>query len=325
MKERIKAKLLSLSKTQLVFAIVIGLVIAVGASAALLSVYVTLTGTAEVEQSLVFDGTTETSLEYTMKEGENKAIAGNTYTETATLHNKSDATAPIEIVTNQCEVSKHHCGDTNHNEEGIDTKYYGQVVLENKNSNWEPIITDAMTATLTYELAATKFNYELEAAGLETETEYSLIYYADQDDRFENWGGNNPGALIAAISSDDDGNISTIGEVNLKMDLPHENDWNSTAAANYCKNTEGDDFGLCRGAKIWLVPSADYSVTEKKLTTWNHSAYLFETDLITYHDTNNGTALNMFTGQMDIYIKNILAVNLAPATYKVKTSVNPVQ
>ena len=102
-------KITKLLKGSPITMIVVGLVIAGVASAALLSVYVTATGTADVEQSVVF-GNGDTHKEYII--GESPAIAGNTYTEDYNLLNKSETTAPIEFVTNQCLVGGGYCGDT---------------------------------------------------------------------------------------------------------------------------------------------------------------------------------------------------------------------
>lgn len=155
------------------------------------------------------------------------------------------------------------------------------LVLENKNSNWE-VISDNTQGTLTYNVAGSEFNYSFEATGLVDGSEYSLIYYADKDDRFVDWGGNNPGALIGTFTATGGSIALASGSINLGMDLPHANDWNGTGAANYCASP--DFYSVCRGAKIWLVPSSDY--TAPGLTAWNPETYLFETDLIIYNDTD---------------------------------------
>ena len=321
-------KIKNLVKASPIAMAVIGLMVAGVASAALLTVYVTAIGTADVKQSVVF-GNGDTHKEYII--GDSPAIAGNTYTEDYNLKNKSVTTAPIEFVTNQCIVGGGHCGDTNHDEDGVDTSYWSSVVLENKShtnwTNWVIEDTDGTKGTLTYELASGTFNYEFEATGLTTEEDYSLIYYADKQDRFANPGGDNPGALIAEFTADSNGDIlATIGSKNLAMNLPHADDWNGSAEANYCGNAEGDNFDLCRGAKIWLVPSDDYDEGTKEFSGWSDlTDVLMETDLITYDDTDTDTiALNMFEGKLNFFIKNVLDVALAPGEYKVKTSVNPV-
>ncbi|MBU1557397.1 hypothetical protein KKC45_00330 [Patescibacteria group bacterium] len=181
-------------------------------------------------------------------------------------------------------------------------------------------------ATLTYELVSDAFNYELEATGLSADQDYSLIYYADSQDRYVDFGGDNPGALIAEVTADGDGNVSVSGLKNLAMNLPHEDDWNGTSEANYCDNSEGDNYELCRGAKVWLVPSSNYDESSKSITDWSNMAdFLYETDLIVYDDSNtDGVALHLGKGLLNFFVKNVLNVALQPGDYKVKTEVQPV-
>lgn len=319
-------KIKNLLKGSPVAMVVTGILVASVASAAILAVYTTMIGTGDVQQSVVF-GNDETLKEYTI--GESPAIAGNTYTQDYNLKNRSDTTAPVKFITNQCIVGGGHCNDTAHDEDGVETSYWSTLELENKNtSDWQPITTDGTKGTLTYELVSSAFNYEFEATGLDSNKDYSLIYYADRQDRFVDWGGDNPGALIATFTTDSSGNIPiTEGSQNLAMNLPHADDWNGVADPDYCDNHNGlDDYDLCRGAKIWLVPSGDYSATTKKVTWTNFNDYLYETDLITYDDSDtDGVALYLGTGMLNFFIKNVLDVALEPGEYKVKTEVQPVQ
>lgn len=318
-------KLFKLLKGSPIAMIVAGVLIAGIASAALLTVYVTMLGEGNVEQSVVF-GNGDIDKTYTI--GDSPAIAGNTYTQDYNLMNKSETTAPIKFVTNQCIVGGGHCSDTDHNEDGVETSYWSTLVLENKNTDWEIQDADGIKATLTYNLVANDFEYKLEASELDISTDYSLVYYADKQDRFVDYGGNNPGALIVKIKTDSDGNISTEGSVNLKMNLPAPEDWNASSEANYCTNDENDNYNLCRGAKIWLVPSTDYNATSKKIkdASWaNVGKFLFETDLITYNDLGKGEGLNLGEGKLNFFVKNVLDIALAPGEYKVKTEVQPVQ
>ena len=314
-------KIKSLFKASPAVMVVAGLAVASVASAALLSVYVTATGTADVEQSVVF-GNGDTHKDYII--GDSPAIAGNTYTEDYNLKNKSVTTAPIKLATNQCMVGGGLCGGMGNDEDGVDTSYWSSVELSTKNTTtW--MVTPVSKAVVTYELVSADFNYELEANGLTADGEYSLIYYADKQDRFTNWGGDNPGALIANVTADGAGLISVTGSKDLGMNLPHADDWNGSADANYCTNA--DNYELCRGAKVWLVPAGDYDETTKQVNWANASTYLFETDLIAYDDYNPGTgheALFLGEGQLNFFIKNVLDVALAPGEYKVKTEVNPV-
>jgi len=159
------------------------------------------------------------------------------------------------------------------------------LILDNKNpENWTRI-NDTMIGTLTYKTAGDSFNYDFVASGLQSGVEYDLIYYADKQNRFADWGGDNPGAVIGTFTATS-GSISVTSQsVNLGMDLPAADDWNAVASPDYCQAP--DNYNTCTGAKIWLVPSDDYDSVNKKLTAWNPTTYLFETDLIIYSDTNN--------------------------------------
>ena len=292
--------------------IVASILVAGVALGALLNLYVTVGGTASVEQAVVINDSNVATYEVgTIGE---PATAGNTYyTSNLVLKNRSDTTAPIEFVTTPVE--------------GITTSYWSSVVLENKNTTtWQPIADD-IQGILTYKLVGSEFEFEFEAEGLANETNYSLIYYADRQDRFVNFGGDNPGALIAEVTANSSGEVSVSGSTNLQMNLPHIDDWNGSSEANYCGNAEGDNYRLCRGAKIWLVPADDYNGTDKVVSWANMGSYLYETDLVVYDDTaNDGTALHLGTGELDFVIKSELVINLGTGIYStLTTEVIPVQ
>ena len=176
---------------------------------------------------------------------------------------------------------------------GLDAVVYDKVVnLDNKinttpTGTWDLTPLDNTGATLLYNVSGDMFEWSLDAMGLDPLTSYSLIYYADQSSRFDEWGGNNPGALIANIMTDGDGNYVSANTVDLGMPLPcfpdaniDEYDYSKTVAAG----GTGDMYANAHGAKIWLVLTADYTAPE--LMDWNPASYLFETDLINYTDTN---------------------------------------
>ena len=85
-----------------------------------------------------------------------------------------------------------------------------------------------------------------------------------------------------------------------------------------------DNFGLCQGAKIWLIPSSDYDNETKKLTAWNPTTYLFETDLITYDDSDTDVGgLAVGHGHFDMYIENTFHPLAEPDTYTITTTIVP--
>ena len=168
------------------------------------------------------------------------------------------------------------------------------LVLEDK-INWVSNTANGKKAVLTFDTVGPTFNYEFEVFGTPTNrllptTKYSLIYYADKPERFEDWGGNNPGKLIAEFTTDGEGLVPlTTGSVELNMNLPDGDDWNIDPDPNYCDNSNGfDDYENCSGAKIWLVPTAalpDPYPGDGSWEFWDTTGILFETDMVTYTDS----------------------------------------
>ena len=147
--------------------------------------------------------------------------------------------------------------------------WWAKLSLENKDSTWDVIDDDGTYGALFYKEAGPTFKYWFFACGLDAITEYRLIYYADKPDVFVNWGGNYPGALIATGTTSGSGRLFLCGSKELNMDLPSP-----------------PDINYPDGAKIWLVPSSDYDEDMAKVTTWNPTEILFETELISYDDTD---------------------------------------
>jgi len=202
-------------------------------------------------------------------------------------------------------------------EPGIEVNYISKLKLDNKNVDWKPI-SDEREGNLEYSIVGDEFKYKFEAEGLTPNTEYSLIYYADKPDRFVDWGGNNPGALIIATISDDEGNLIIEGSKDLGMNLPSEPDANIDKY-NYCAS---DEYPRCYGAKIWLVLSSDYA--EPELNGWNPSEYLFETDLISYSKSSDGIITIPGDGAIEFTPEYTLNNSLETGTYTINTEVNPI-
>jgi len=146
-------------------------------------------------------------------------------------------------------------------------------LFEKDPSTWE-IVEDGAWGKMKYNLAGSTFDFVFNGHGLESNTEYTLIYYADP------WPGNHPGAFIASGTTNDEGDIHIMGSVDLKMDLPHPDDANHSPGQDGAPDT-GDE-----GAKIWLVLSSDYDADGKKMIGWHPTEYLFEHNLITFDDTD---------------------------------------
>lgn len=283
--------------------VIVGLVGIVGvASANLIQTFVTITGNNDVQQAVVLlDGETEV----TFTGG--TIYGGETSIETVTIENRSSVNMPITISTTTIP--------------GITTTYWSTVDLTSKDSNWQP--TTDMSASLRYQLISEAFTYELSATGLEADTNYSLIYYADMPNRFEDWGGDNPGRFIGSFDADVDGNLDVATTKNLNINLATGADAN-LEEYDYClAGGEDEDYDLCHGAKIWLVETDNYNKVNKEVTTWDPSMFLFETDLMTYSDTDvDGATLNLGTGKLTFTIESVLANNLV-GPIELITTVNP--
>jgi len=157
-----------------------------------------------------------------------------------------------------------------------------QVFLDNKDSSWNTI-SDAYGVTVGYNASGPEFVWAATGKVMAAGT-YNLIYYADKPDRFVDWGGDNPGAIIATIVVESDLVVSGQGSIELNKDLPCAPDANEFQYDYSDGSQPGPVYPTAHGAKLWLVPASDY--TASALTAWNPSTYLFETDLINYDDTD---------------------------------------
>ena len=162
------------------------------------------------------------------------------------------------------------------------------VAMSHKNATWVPI---GEPSSLAYAPMGDEFYFELDAVGLDTETPYSLIYYADEvydetdelpldknigDDK---WGGTNGPAGTAIGDSFEVAGETITGHYDLGMDVP-------------CVPDENFD----EGAKVWVVLTSDMGADNSlPMIVWDLSEYLFEsseiltpdyTDLVRYTDTD---------------------------------------
>ena len=135
-------------------------------------------------------------------------------------------------------------------------------LFEKDPDGWN-IVKRGAWGKMRFNFSGSTFDFVFNGHGLESNTNYTLIYYADP------WPGDNPGAYIANGTANPGGNIHLRGSIDLQLDLPDLSD------ENYPD-----------GAKIWLVLSSDYDAENKKMTAWNPTEYLFEHNLITYDDTD---------------------------------------
>ena len=124
--------------------------------------------------------------------------------------------------------------------------------------DWD-IVEDGAWGKMKYNLEGPTFDVVFNGHGLEPSTEYTLIYYADP------WPGTG-GCDIVSGTSNEGGNIHLANSVDIGT-IPVGTDANDEA-------------------KIWLVLSDDYDADNDKMSGWDVSEYLFESNLITYEDTD---------------------------------------
>jgi hypothetical protein len=137
-------------------------------------------------------------------------------------------------------------------------------LYEKDPTTWE-IVEDGAWGKLRYNLAGEEFEYGFIGHGLESNTDYSLIYYPEPQITWP-WGV----TVIDSGMTNNGGNINLAGSIDLEGDL----------------DGPADEYNPDGGAKIWLVLTADINA-EGKLDGWNPIEYLFENNLISYEDTDD--------------------------------------
>ena len=135
----------------------------------------------------------------------------------------------------------------------------GLLALKQKDpATWE-FIPSGANGTLAYNTSGSTFDYTLNASGLQSITDYCLIYYYDP------YPGSGGFDIECGIATNDLGHITdhtgnkTIGSIPVSGDN------------NYPV-----------GAKLWLVPDSDYDQGNDKMNAWVPANYLYEMNLIKY-------------------------------------------
>jgi hypothetical protein len=128
----------------------------------------------------------------------------------------------------------------------------GELYLCTKNPDTWDVVEAGAWAKFKHTTAGDEFKFGVKAHGLTPDTSYTLIHYTDP------WPGT-PVTCFGDGFAKGDGNLDLKGSTNLDADLVD--------------------------AKIWLVLTADVDCGNG-MTAWNPTDYLFEYNLIDYHDTN---------------------------------------
>lgn len=316
-------------------------IIAMGlVSAALLTYYGVITGSVVAAQSVLVDGKNyqEEIMEDKIPE---EAPGGEMFCFKHYLKNDASVETTVYL-ENDCSAKKLEGGSMSC--EGADKYHYvmpEEVTLNlcsKETSTWT--CNNQMTATLTFDPVNPHFVGTLITSGLNPKTEYALIYYADKPGRFVDWGGDNPGKVIVTFQGSETNGVNFSINTNLGMNLPSEPDANIDEYCYAVSGTgeiTGDNYNHCHGAKLWIVPTGD--LTGDKLTNWNPSSYLFETDLIVYFDCNIkkltsnypideyaevATSVDLESGEEKPFFNCYdFAINIRPGTYTFTTKVTP--
>jgi len=308
-------------------------------SAALIPYFATMTGSVVVLPAITIDGVEAPEIEHVIQEA---APGGELFCFLHKVRNDASINVLLGLDTKTvCTLNGESTGDKC---AGITTQIYTvpettTLNLCEKDSNWK--CNSGATATLTFDTVNPKFVGELTISGLNGSTQYALIYYPDNEDRFasDKWNGAG-GEVIETFM----GSATTVAiDIDLGRNLPHAGDWNINPSPNYCDKHNGwDDYVHCRGAKLWIVPTSDLTGNNAlPLTAWNPGSYLFETDLITYSDCDfpegppfvvdmvKGDSVTELTTKSKTMTPMLVCydfdVMIQSGTYTVTTQVNPVQ
>lgn len=310
---KMRHKMNKTRKTVLVAMVLIVATMLVSVSATYLLSYGEIKVKAKIKQAIVFEGR-ENSTAITHDLGTIYGGSGYCYKEK--IINRAPIEGNISLLTTFI---------TPADPSGASVTIYqapDKVTLQMNNKNpidWVEIDGDGIEGTLIFTPVDTTFDYALTATGLVPSTDYSLIYYADP------WAGNHPGAFIATITTDANGNISTItGSINLNTNIPSAPD---------------ENYESHQGGKIWLVTAADYDPLTNSMIAWNPSNYLFEHNLVVYTDCNLPVACWMapllgtpVTGILTIPAQSHIhlifcyqfAINILGEQYEISTKAIPV-
>jgi hypothetical protein len=261
-------------KKKLIVSIVVLSLLAIGVTASLLQYFGKITTTANVKQSVTLIG----SETHTIPE---QAPGGERF---CFLHKLQDDASIDILVGFEMDCDKDGQED---NCEGIVQTIYNVPETRTLNlcaketTTWQ--CNQGATAILTFDPVNPTFKGTLTTTGLVEETQYALIYYPDQVDRFDPNKWNGAGGLVIATFTGDVTDFAI--DIDLNSNLPKASDWNVNPLPDYCNLNNGfDDYDHCKGAKLWIVKTEDLTDGSLPLKKWNPSAWLFETDLIVYSD-----------------------------------------
>jgi len=179
----------------------------------------------------------------------------------------------------------------------ITTSYINELRLSKKvvvfgTNNWAEAEGDVIV-----EYTVIGDNLLAEVVDEDKVSDYVLIYYADNVDRFNN--------VAKAVNVEDvDESLPYVGDANIDL-------------YDMC---ELEGYVTCHGAKIWYVPSD--AITDGNIDWARASDFYFETNLIHYFKTVDGNTVIPEGVSMEFF--PLYEFGAIDGTYTVTTSVSPV-
>ena len=161
------------------------------------------------------------------------------------------------------------------------------VNLVHKDSNWNEIDSAGLlnyTIPCTAELMTYTFTV-VESNNMLPNTPYSLVFYSRTDA-----GTWNPDT----VWTNQDTSLIDSGTTDVNGDLVLSGTFDFSLHGQGLENiNDGKDYdGSVNGAKVWLVPSADYDGSST-ITGWHPTNFLWETELVTCTDSNTQIAVEV--------------------------------
>ena len=255
-------------------------------SAGIIQYYGQVTQNINIESPISVDGLTPATITGMLQ----SPVLG----ELVTVTNNAEFDVDVEVESNTVETG------VSSNSDLITTSYVNKLRLSKKvvvwnTNNW----AEVSDTNVMVEYNVVGDTLLAEVADEDKVTNYVLIYYADNADRFNN--------VEKALY---------VG--NVDASLPYEGDENAEGY-NYC--IEEEEYATCYGAKIWYVPSD--AIDSNRNIDWDRAnEFYFETDLIHYFKTVDGETTISGGVSMEFYPE--YEFGAIEGNYIVTTSVKPV-
>ena len=303
-KEKTKRKTEKMIKrTKILMVLGVLLISTTLASAALLQYFGKVTTTMDIKQSIVVsDGTGWKNWNEPISRDLGSVVHCTDYCYKLWIKNQACKPATVTL-TDVCTAAPAYGNDNGWDSEGVTKTHYifgdSQIItLTQKDTQWNPI---GEPITLTYNTCGPTFDWTLSSIP----DGYSLVYYIDQTDRFNNWG------KVFVIGNEASGSV----------DIP--------------SMPYAEDLNYATGAKFWLVPTENLQdpTGMTHINPWMHESYYYEGNLGIYIDCNGPVTCMPCYPLFDTTVLQAnseycwiscyhVAFNIMPGHYAFETTVN---